>query len=73
MFYHDGYELYDGTHGRGAGRCLSGLKHKIHIHYLEVKDDVPWWLVMFVCLVGLCFLPLRMLCLACKYFKLPVN
>ena len=34
--------------GRGAGRHLPGLKHNIHIHYLEVKDDVPQQLVMFV-------------------------
>ena len=59
--------------GRGAGGCPLGLKHYIHIHYLEVKDDVPWWLVMFVSLAGLCFLPLQMICLACIYFKLSVN
>ena len=44
--------------GEGVGRCPLGLKHNVHIHYLEVKDDAPWQLVMFVHLVGLCFLPL---------------
>ena len=73
MFHHHGYESYDGTWGEGAGRCPPGLKHNVHIHYLEVKDDAPQQLVMFVCLAGLCFLPLQMVCLACKYFKLPVN
>ena len=54
--------------GRGAGGCPLGLKHNIHIHYLEVKgDDAPQQLVMFVHLVGLCFPPLQMVCLACKY------
>ena len=60
--------------GRGAGKCLPGLKHNIHIHYLEVKgDDMLWQIVMFVHLAGLCFLPLQMVCLACKYLKLPIN
>ena len=34
--------------GEGAGRCLLGLKHNVHIHYLEVNDDAPQQLVMFV-------------------------
>ena len=59
-------------------RCVLPMRivivlHNIHIHYLEVKDDAPWQLVMFVHLVGLCFPPLQMVCLACKYFKLSVN
>ena len=33
----------------GVGGHPPGLKHNIHIHYLEVKgDDAPWQLVMFV-------------------------
>ena len=36
--------------GRGAGRCLLGLRYNIHIHYLVVKgDDALQWLVMFMC------------------------
>ena len=59
---------------RGAGRCLPGLRHNIHIHYSVVKgDDALQRLVVFMHLVGLCFPPLQMVCLACKYFKLPVN
>ena len=34
---------------------------------------MPQQLVMFMSLMGLCFLPLQMMCLACKYFKLSVN
>ena len=59
---------------RGAGRHLPGLKHNVHIPYLEVKgDDMPWQLVMLVRLAGLYFPSLQMVCLACKYFKVPVN
>ena len=58
--------------GEGGG-CPLGLNHNVHIPYLEVKDDAPQQLVMFVHLVGLWFLHLQMVCLACRYFKLHVN
>ena len=42
-----------------GGRCLPGLRYNVHTHYLVVKgDDMPWQLVMFMHLVGLCFPPL---------------
>ena len=60
--------------GRGAGGYPQGLGHSIHIHYLMVKrDDMLQQLVMSTPLVGLCFLSLQIVCLACKYFRLPVN
>ena len=43
MFHHHMMKLGE----RGAGGCLPGLKPNINTHW-EVKDDVPWWLVMFV-------------------------
>ena len=45
--------------GMGAGGCLPGLSHNVHIHSIVVKrDDTPQQLVMYTWLVGLSFLPL---------------
>ena len=60
--------------GRGWADAHWGLSYNGHIHYLVVKrDDVPCQLVMFTRLAGLCVPPLQIVCLACKYFKLPIN
>ena len=46
----------------------------VYIHYLVVKrDDVPQRLVIFTHFMGLCFLPLQIVCLDCKYFRFPLN
>ena len=75
MFHHLGKQPNDGTQGEGrAGGCPLGLSNNIHMHYLVVKrDDTPWQLVMSTCLAGICFPPLQIVYLACKYFRLPVN
>ena len=75
MLHHHGWELHDEAQEEGeVGRCPLGLRHNILRHYSVVKgDDTPQWLVMFMHLAGLCFPPLQMVCLACKYFELPVN
>ena len=67
--------------GGRDGRWMpaQGLSHNrdknVQIHYLVVKKSwcMLWQLVMSTCLAGLCFLPLWIVCLACRYFRLPVN
>ena len=73
MLHHPSWELNEGAWGE-VGRYLLGLSHNVHTHYLVIKrDDMPRWLVMFTHLADLCFLPLQITGLTCRYFKLPVN
>ena len=87
-FHCHGQELDDGTGGKRQvdachhHDCLwrpPGLSNNIHVHYFlvlfydsKVSVNMPWWLVMPTCSVGLCSLPLWVVYLVCKYFKFVV-